>query len=77
MTPPAVMAELPRLFPLEDHHPFGHTLEDAVLAMLADPTNAICLVCDAALERVPGGARCVDCGSELLIGAEPSPAWVA
>ena len=77
MTPPAVMIELPRLFPVDDQHPSLHSLEDAVLAMLADPTSALCLVCDGALEHVPGGVRCVDCGSELLLGPEPAPAWVA
>jgi hypothetical protein len=77
MTPPTVMAELARLFPLDDHDPPGHSLEDAVLDMLADHAGASCLVCDGALERVPGGVRCVGCGSELLLGVEPAPAWVA
>ena len=77
MTPPAVMIELPRLFPLDDQHPAGRLLEDAVLEILAGPTSASCLVCDGALQYIPGGVRCVDCGSELLLGAEPAPAWVA
>ena len=76
MTPPAVMIELPRLFTLDDRPP-GQPLEDAVLGMLADPASVRCLVCEGALESVPGGVRCVDCGSELLLGAEPAPAWVA
>ena len=69
------MTELPRLFTPDDR-PQGATLEDAALGILADPVGVQCLVCAGTLERVPGGARCLDCGSELLLGAEPAPAWV-
>ena len=77
MTPPGVMMELPTLFNVDGQPPLGHSLDDAVLTMLAEPAGGVCIVCDGGVETVAGGVRCVDCGSELLLGAEPAPAWVA
>jgi hypothetical protein len=77
MTSPGVMMELPTLFTVDGQPPLGHSLDDAVLKMLAEPAGGVCLVCDGAVEAVPGGVRCIACGSELLLGAEPAPAWVA
>jgi DNA-directed RNA polymerase subunit RPC12/RpoP len=76
MTPPGVMMELPTLFDLGGGPPLGHSLDDLVLAMLAEPARSVCVVCEGTLEQVPGGVRCVDCGSQILVGAEPTPAWV-
>jgi hypothetical protein len=76
MTPPGVLMELPTLFTVDGEPPLGHSLDDAVLKALAEPAREVCLVCDGTLEPVPGGVRCVGCGSELLLGAEAVPAWV-
>lgn len=77
MTPPGVMMELPTLFTVDGEPPLGHSLDDVVLKVLAESAGAVCLVCDGTVDPVPGGIRCVECGSELLLGAEAVPAWVA
>ena len=78
MTPPAVMTELPRLFALEDEaYATGSSLDDAVLQLLADADHGSCLVCDGRTHQIVGGARCQDCGTELLSGADPAPLWAA
>ena len=77
MTPPAVMTELSRLFALEDDvYATGSSLDDAVLQLLADADHGSCLVCDGRTHQIVGGARCQDCGAELLLGAEQAP-WGA
>ena len=76
MTPPGVMMELPTLFTVDGTPPLGASLDDAVLRVLARPGAGVCLVCNGAVESVPGGVRCVDCGSEVLLGPEPAGAWV-
>lgn len=76
MTPPAV-TDVPRLFPIEVQDHRGRSLEDLVLAALADVDHGMCPVCDGPLRPIAGGVRCGDCGSEILYGPEPAPAWVA
>ena len=78
MSPPALMMELPRLFPLDEASSVqGQSLEDAVLEILADTDHGTCLVCEGRTHPIHSGARCEDCGSELLMGAEPAPLWAA
>lgn len=73
MSPPAMMMELPRLFPVEDDPlTSGRSLDDAVLELLAAAAHGSCLVCGGTTEAIVGGARCHECGSELLMGAEPA-----
>jgi hypothetical protein len=72
MTPPAMMImERPRLFPLDgERFALRRSLDDMVLELLADADDGTCLVCDGRTQAIVGGARCEDCGSELLMGAE-------
>ena len=78
MTPPAMMMELPRLFPVEDEvSAQSRSLDDVVLEILASTDHGVCLVCDGRTHTIIGGARCDECGSELLMGAEPAPRWAA
>ena len=71
MTPPAMMMERPRLFPLDgERSVLGRSLDDMVLELLADADHGTCLVCDGRTHAIVGGAQCEDCGSELLMGAE-------
>ena len=71
MTPPAMMMELPRLFPLDDETAaLGRSLDDVVLEILAATDRGTCLVCDGRTHAIVGGAQCEECGSELLMGAE-------
>ncbi len=76
MTPPAVMTEPARLFAVPDS-PRGRSLEDAVLATLAEPSRSPCLVCDGPLTTIAAGVRCADCGSELAWGVDRPVAWAA
>ena len=75
--PPAITDATLRLFPIgvQDHR--ARSLEDVVLEALTDAEHGLCPVCAGALGPIPGGVRCRDCGSEVLAGAEPAPAWVA
>jgi hypothetical protein len=78
MSPPAMMIELPRLFPLDDEEPVaGRSLEDVVMELLADADHGRCVVCEGPTHAVIGGARCEDCGTEVLLGEEPAPLWAA
>ena len=71
MTPPAMMMERPRLFPLDgEQSVLRRSLDDVVLELLADADHGTCLVCDGRTHSIVGGAQCEDCGSELLMGAE-------
>ena len=68
-----MMMELPRLFPLDvTSSAPGPSLDDAVLEVLAGTDRGTCLVCEGHTYAIHGGARCEDCGSELLVGAEPA-----
>jgi hypothetical protein len=78
VSPPiATPVDTPRLFPIEVHDHRGRTIEDVVLEALTDGGTSICPVCAAPTTAVPSGVRCDTCGSEVLAGAEPAPAWVA
>jgi len=78
MTPPSVISDdMLRLFSIEVQDHRGRSLEDVVLEVLADVEHGVCPICAGSLHAVPGGARCGVCGSEILTGAEPAPAWVA
>ena len=78
MTPPAMMMERPRLFLLDDERTAPvRSLDDVVLELLAAADHGTCLVCDGRTHAIVGGAECEDCGSELLLGAEPAPLWAA
>lgn len=77
MTPAAISNEMLRLFAIEVQDHRGRSIEDVVLEALADVEHGVCPVCAGALQRVAGGVRCAGCGSEILSGAEPAPAWVA
>ena len=71
MTPPAMMMERPRLFPLDgEQSVLRRSLDDVVLELLADADHGTCLVCDRRTHAIAGGARCEDCGSELVMGAD-------
>ncbi len=77
MTPAAVTDDALRLFPIEVQDNRGRSLEDVVLEAMADSEHGVCPVCGGSLGPVAGGVRCGACGSEILAGAEPAPAWVA
>ena len=71
MTPPAMMMERPRLFPLDGEQSLlRRSLDDVVLELLADADHGTCLVCDGRTHAIAGGARCEDCGAELVMGAD-------
>ena len=71
MTPPAMMMERPRLFPLDgEQSVLRRSLDDVVLELLADADHGTCLVCDGRTHAIVAGARCEDCGSELVMGAD-------
>ena len=71
MTPPAMMMERPRLFPLDgEQSVLRRSLDDVVLELLADADHGTCPVCDGRTHAIAGGARCEDCGSELVMGAD-------
>ncbi len=53
------------------------TLDDVVLGVLAQPELSPCPVCKGQLDVVAGGVVCRECGSELLMGSEPSVAHAA
>jgi hypothetical protein len=77
MTPSVVSDETLRLFAIEVQDHRGRSLEDVVLEALADVEHGVCPVCAGRLHPIAGGAACTICGSEILSGAEPAPAWVA
>jgi len=77
MTPSVVSDETLRLFAIEVQDHRGRSLEDVVLEVLADVDHGVCPVCAGSLHPVAGGVGCGVCGSEILAGAEPAPAWVA
>ncbi len=78
MSPPAPVTDAAmRLFPIEVQDNRGRSLEDVVLEALAEVEHGMCPVCAGALHAIVGGVRCEACGSEILSGPEPAPAWVA
>ena len=71
MTPPATMMERQRLFSLDgEQSVLRRSLDDVVLELLADADHGTCLVCDGRTHAIAGGARCEDCGSELVLGVD-------
>jgi hypothetical protein len=78
MTSTALIMERPRLFVVEDQaYAMGQSLDDVVLELLANADHGSCLVCDGTTHAIVGGARCEDCGTEIVMGAEPAPLWAA
>lgn len=78
MTPIAPMIERPRLFVVDDEASItGPSLDDAVLALLADADHGVCLVCSGRTRAIAGGARCDDCGAEVVMGAASAELWAA
>jgi hypothetical protein len=67
MSHPAAATSPPRLFVIEGQaRGSERSLNDVVLAMLRTHGPGSCLVCDGRTYAVAGGARCDDCGAELV-----------
>lgn len=78
MTPAAPMIERPQLFVVVDEPSVaGPSLDDMVLALLADADHGVCLVCNGPTHAIVGGAQCDDCGAEVVMGAASSELWAA